>query len=160
MISTAALVWLCGCSNTPGNGRLQGSEQRDTAQQGIETAIRDWNVATNSGDVAVVMERFDQSDTIMLVGSDRGEAFKGRQQIEGWLTKLFKNNRFSWDFERIEIDPFETDAAWVFLEGKMRLSDLSGNIKGETPYRITGTLIKRGSQWKWRIWSGSIPGSE
>ena len=130
------------------------------ARMEIATAFSEWDAATGRGDLASVMEKFDQSDTIMIVGSDKGEVFKGRQQIEGWLKKLFVNNRFTWGVKQMEIDQYEANSAWIFIDGTMRRSDLNGKVKGETPYRITGAMVRRGSQWKWRIWSGAIPAGE
>jgi len=126
----------------------------------IEAVFREWNDATGRGDLAAVLEQFDQSENIMLVGSDKGEVFKGRQQIEGWLKTLFENNRFTWSVEQMQADRYEPDSAWIFIDGTMRISDVNGKARGETPYRITGALVRRGSRWKWRMWSGAIPAGE
>jgi hypothetical protein len=47
---------------------------------------------------------FDNSDNIMLIGSDSGEVYKGKEQIKGWLNLLFKNAGFSSEMNRIDID--------------------------------------------------------
>jgi hypothetical protein len=96
----------------------------------------------------------------MLVGSDKAEVFRGRTQIEAWLKKLFKNNRFSWSVKQMQIDAYEPGSARIFMDGAMHITDLNGKIKGETPYRISGVLVRRGNQWKWRLWNGSVPASE
>lgn len=151
---------MCGCTTTPSDHSVGGGDMGVAARMEIATAFSEWDAATGRGDLASVMEKFDQSDTIMIVGSDKGEVFKGRQQIEGWLKKLFVNNRFTWGVKQMEIDQYEANSAWIFIDGTMRISDLNGKVKGETPYRITGAMVRRGSQWKWRIWSGAIPAGE
>lgn len=159
-LTTLVMVWLCGCATLQAQGAAGGVEGGGSARTEIEAGFRAWNAATGRGDLVAVMEQFDAGEGIMLIGSDRGEVFKGRQQIEAWLGKLFEKNRFTWDIKRMDIDPYQADSAWIFIDGSMKVSDIHGKLKGETPYRITGALTRRGHLWKWRIWSGAIPAGE
>jgi hypothetical protein len=35
----------------------------------------------------------------------------------------------------------------------------SGKVS-KIPYRITAVMVKRGDEWKWKVFSGSIPRGE
>jgi hypothetical protein len=48
----------------------------------IIASLKKWNDAAKDRDTSQFMGLFDHSATIMLVGSDSGEIFKGREQIE------------------------------------------------------------------------------
>jgi hypothetical protein len=102
------------------------------------------------------MELFDISPGIMVIGSDSGEIFKGKEQIENWLSMLFKHNSFSREMNRIDIDYYRK-TAWVFIDGNMVVA----NDNGKTfinPYRFSGVLVKHKYQWKWKLFDGSVPG--
>ena len=104
------------------------------------------------------MSMFDDSENIMLIGSDSCEVFKGKDQIKGWLTQLFDMASFSWEMDRIDIDSND-NTAWVFVEGRMVVAFKTGKTK-KTPYRFTGIMVRKGSEWKWRLFNGSNPRGE
>jgi ketosteroid isomerase-like protein len=122
----------------------------------ITASLEIWNNSANNRDVGHFMDLFDNNEAIMVVGSDSGEVFKGREQIEGWMKMLFAHRSFSWDMNRVDID-HNGNTAWVFMDGSMIVT----NDNGETarfPYRFTGILVKVKSTWKWRLFNGSVPG--
>jgi hypothetical protein len=59
----------------------------DALEPEIRIALQGWNDAASRGDLAAFMAPFDDSADILLVGSDKGEVFKGRAQVEGWPVK-------------------------------------------------------------------------
>jgi ketosteroid isomerase-like protein len=122
----------------------------------ITAALELWNSSAKSRDMTHFMELFDNSEEILVVGSDSGEVFKGKEQIEGWMKMLFAHRSFSWEMNRVDVD-HNGNTAWVFMDGFMIVT----NDKGKTakfPYRFTGILVKVKNAWKWRLFNGSVPG--
>ncbi len=121
----------------------------------ISEVLNLWNSAAKNSNTDQALSLFDETDNIMLVGSDSGEVFKGKDQIRGWLNRLFKHNSFSWEMNRIDIDSFE-NTAWVFMDGFMVVSNDKGKTR-KVPYRFTGIMVKKDNTWKWRLFNGSAP---
>jgi ketosteroid isomerase-like protein len=124
----------------------------------ITRALETWNAAAKSANVEQSMALFDDSENIMLIGSDKGEVNKGRDQVREWLTQIFGFAGFSWQMDSISIDS-NGETAWVFVEGKM-IVDFKKGGTNTTPYRFTGILVKKKGEWKWRLFNGSIPRGE
>ncbi len=124
----------------------------------INDALKTWNAAAKSANVELCLSMFDNSDDVMLVGSDKGEICKGRDQMRTWLSAIFAHANFSWEMNRIDIDS-NSKTAWVFVEGSMIVQWDNGHTK-KTPYRFTGILVKKSKVWKWRLFNGSIPRGE
>jgi len=138
---------------------LQTASAREVASsEEIHAALNKWNETANRADLEGFMELFDDSDSVILVGSDRNEIYRGKTEIRAWLAQLFKHNRFSWDLSHADIDP-NGNTAWAFVDGTMTVTEDTGAVK-KTPYRFSGVLIKRGHDWKWRLFNGSIPAGE
>ena len=136
------------------------SDKKQGADAGIKkeitAALELWNSSAKDRDVSHFMDLFDNNEAIMAVGSDSGEVFKGREQIETWMKMLFAHRSFSWEMKRVDID-HNGNTAWVFMDGYMIVT----NDKGKTakfPYRFTGILVKVNNTWKWRLFDGSAPG--
>lgn len=124
----------------------------------ITEAINLWNTACKNANLEQVMSMFDNTNTIMVVGSADGEISKGKEEIHKWLGQLFGFAGFSWEMNRIDID-FNGKTAWVFMNGKM-IVDFKNGGKKVTPYRFTGIMVKKKGIWKWRLFEGSVPQSE
>jgi ketosteroid isomerase-like protein len=133
-------------------------QAQDAIQKEISASLEAWNNNAKNRDLDKFMSLFDDAPDIMLVGSDSGEVFKGKQQIEDWLKMLFGFASFSWDMNRIDIDHYQ-NTAWVFMEGYMVVTFDSGKTR-RTTYRFTGVLVKQKNEWKWRLFNGSVPGGE
>ena len=137
---------------------LSAQTSSERVKNEIREMLTQWNIAAKSANVEQAVSLFDSSENIMLVGSDSGEIFKGKDQIKGWLTLLFKHNSFYWEMDRIDIDN-NNETAWVFMDGSM----IVANDKGKSfkrPYRFTGIMVKKENIWKWRLFDGSIPKQE
>ena len=133
-------------------------EVTEKVRNEIGAALKAWNTAGKNAKIDDIMQLFDNSDNIMVVGSDSGEIYKGKDQIRGWLSRIFKHNSFSWQMDRIDIDG-NGNTAWVFVEGFMLVTNDKGKT-GKTPYRFTGIMVKKSREWKWRLFNGSIPRGE
>jgi ketosteroid isomerase-like protein len=131
----------------------------DKVKSEITETLNLWNTTAKNADVDKFMSLFDDTENIMLVGSDSGEIFKGKIQIRGWLGQLFKNNSFSWEMNRIDIDSY-ANTAWVFVDGSMIVSNKKSGKMRKTPYRFTGIMVKVQDVWKWRLFDGSNPRPE
>lgn len=137
---------------------VQAQNKSERLKTEITQALSDWNTHAKNGDLEKFMALYDNSDNIMLVGSDSGEIFKGKVEIRQWLTALLKHAGFSWEMNRIDIDGYKK-TAWVFIDGYMIVKwDTGQSRKG--PYRFTGIMVKKKGVWKWRLFDGSIPKGE
>lgn len=137
---------------------VNGQSKNDNVEKEIKNALMMWNDAAKRANLEDFMSLYDNSADIILVGSDSGEVFTGKDQIRNWLGELFKNNSFQWEMNKILIDHFE-NTAWVFVDGAMIVTNKTGKVF-KTPYRFTGILVKKGKDWKWRLFNGSIPEKE
>jgi ketosteroid isomerase-like protein len=126
----------------------------------VLAALAQFNAVSARGDLDGFMAQFDDRADILLVGSDKGEVFKGRAAMAAWLQTLFKANGFSWEMDRVELSHHE-NTAWVFVEGKMIVrAKQTGQVRLNAPYRFSAVLIKRNDRWVWRMFHGSAPGQE
>ena len=125
----------------------------------VRQALEQFNTAAAAGDVKACLALFEDRADILLVGSDKGEVFKGPAALEGWLGGLMRGNRFSWEMDRVDLS-HHGDTAWAFVEGRMVVKDPAGKLRFKAPYRFTAVLVRRGQGWAWRLFHGSAPGKE
>lgn len=128
----------------------------DSVKTEITNCLNQWNEAAKNRNLELFMSLFDDSENILLAGSDSGEVYKGKKEISGWLGMLFGFASFSWEMDRVEIDSLE-NTAWVFVDGRMVVTSGEGKTK-KSPYRFSGVLVKKNNVWKWRMFDGSAPG--
>ena len=131
---------------------------KDKTKIEIEGVLKEWNNAAKKANPDEFMSLYDSGADILLVGSDSGEIYKGRDQIKNWLSGLFKNNSFEWEMNNVYIDHYK-NTAWVFVDGAMIVTNHEGTTF-KTPYRFTGIMLKVHKEWKWRLFNGSIPQGE
>ncbi len=137
---------------------LLAQQSSEKVKREITKTLETWNNAGKKANIDQVMALFDTSANIILVGSDSGEIFIGKNQAKEWLTQLFSFGSFSWEMNRIDIDN-NGKTAWVFVDGKMIVNFHKGGKK-ITPYRFTGIMVKKKGEWKWRLFDGSVPKGE
>ena len=134
---------------------LKAQTSSEQVRKGISETLQLWNTSATNANVDQAMLLFDNSVNIMLIGSDSGEIFKGKDQIRGWLNQIFEYASFSWEMKRIDID-YNGKTAWVFVDGTMVVKiHKGGTIK--KPYRFSGIMVKKNNVWKWRLFDGSEP---
>jgi ketosteroid isomerase-like protein len=121
----------------------------------ISEALKLWNSACKTGNTTQLMALYDNTENIMLVGSDSAEIWKGKDQIKGHVNEVFAHSSFYWEMNRIDIDS-NGDTAWAVVDGSMNIKTDTGETM-KTPYRFTNIYVKRNGSWKLRIFHGSIP---
>ncbi len=124
----------------------------------IQNELKIWNDAAKKGNLNEFMALYDTTASIFLIGSDKGEICRNKEEVRKWLAAIFKYNSFEWEMKQIDIDN-NKNTAWVFMDGAMIVTNNKGK-KFETPYRFTGILVKKHHHWKWRLFNGSIPRGE
>ena len=97
---------------------LSAQKAADKTKDQITKTLETWGVACKNADIDKVMSMFDNTSTIMVIGSDKGEINKGEAEIKKWLVQLFGVAGFSWEMKRIDID-YNGKTAWVFMDGNM-----------------------------------------
>ena len=137
---------------------LSAQSPAEKVKAEISDALRTWNEAAKSANVDLCLSLFENSDNVILAGSDKGEVCKGKDQMRTWLSAIFAHASFSWEMDHTDIDS-NGKTAWVFVEGSMIVKWDNGHAK-KTPYRFTGILVKKNKVWKWRLFNGSIPRGE
>jgi ketosteroid isomerase-like protein len=128
----------------------------DKVKNEISEALNRFNAAAQNASTDQIMSLFDDSENIIFIGSDSGEIWRGSEQIRGHLNSIFPEEHVNLEMDRIDID-YNNNTAWVFVDGSINISNDKGE-KFQAPYRFTAILVKKGSEWKWRMFSGSTPG--
>jgi len=142
---------------------VQGQPSDSTGLSAEDAAIRKclgrMNEVMATKDLQKIMSIFEDSDEIMLVGSDSGEVFVGREQVKGFV-KFLVGLPFIFSFEMKPLwINHDQNTAWVFVDGKMVHTKSNGQVS-KFPYRITAVMVKKGDEWKWKVFSGSVPRGE
>lgn len=63
----------------------------------ITETLKLWNTAAKNSDTDQLISLFDNSENIMLIGSNKGEIWKGKDQIKGHLNSISPQESVSWD---------------------------------------------------------------
>jgi ketosteroid isomerase-like protein len=134
---------------------LAAQKSTEKLKSEITESLNAWNNACKNANLDLVMSMLDDSEAIMVVGSDKGEINKGKEEVKTWVGQLFGFAGFSWEMSRVDID-CNDKTAWVFVDGKMIVKFHKGGEK-ITPYRFTGIMVKKKGVWKWRLFDGSVP---
>ena len=114
------------------------------------------NSAMTARDLAAAMAVFEDSDAILLVGSDDGEVFKGRAAVRACFGDLMQLP-FTFSFETPEpIISIIGDTAWMSVEAVMIHTPAEGK-PGRMSYRISLCLVRSADSWLWQLFHGSIP---
>ncbi len=129
------------------------------ADSAIRSSIDRMNQALATKDFQTVMNVFDDADDIIVIGSDTGEVFIGRERVKVFMKMIVSMPFvFSFDMNQVVISHNE-QTAWVFVDGNMVHTRSSGKVT-KVPYRIMAVTVRRGNDWKWKVFSGSIPRGE
>ena len=134
---------------------------RDIPTKNTETAIQknllQMSAYAEKKEIDSFLAMFDDSENILLVGSDSSEIRSGKNEISGLVKEVMsKPYRIHWDFTDSKIYSSQ-NVAWAFSNKNIILEFDSGE-KTISPYRLTTVWIKKGDQWKIRLFNGSVPG--
>ncbi|MEI6059888.1 MAG: nuclear transport factor 2 family protein [Bacteroidota bacterium] len=137
---------------------LQAQVNDEKVKSEINQTLQLFNIAAKNSDTEQLLALFDESANIMFIGGDSAEIWKGADQIRGHLNSIFPHESVSLQMDRVDID-YNENTAWVFVDGYIGIVTDKGE-KFKAPYRFTGVLVKRGSNWKFRLFNGSNPGGK
>jgi ketosteroid isomerase-like protein len=146
------LLTLISCSS-----KQEESDSAKDAKAIIQKNLLDFASHAKAKDADSILTMFDNSDDIMLVGSDSSEVKHGLKEISD-LVKGATNKPYTinWDFTNAEI--FATSqVAWAFNNNYLTLLNSDGS-QIRVPYRLTSVWVKKGKNWKLKFFNGSVPG--
>lgn len=144
----AALMLIAGLGSTA------NAPPQAEAERGVRRALMRLNTLLAARDLAVADE-FAKGEGTLLIGSAKGESYRGRAAIEGHFAKLFARPEtlaFSWREVNVEV---RGAVAWLAAEGELILRGEAGEQR--RPYRLNGVFELQGGRWKWRLFHGSEP---
>ena len=107
-----------------------------------------------SKNISLVDELWGNGD-FALVGSERGEICKTREDLHAKMRSLFSNPAtftFEWSERTVKV---VGDAAWIFAAGDFVVSGAQGEVR--RPYLLSCIFEKAGGHWWWRQFFGSEP---
>jgi uncharacterized protein (TIGR02246 family) len=159
--SFAALLLFAAASaaeTTPGSPAARPAVSIDS-DAAVRISLEAVNPILTKRDLAGFMALFENSDDILLVGSDTGEIFSGRASISGFLKQLYALPfTFSFDMTNVTIRR-KADNAWAFVDGAMVHTATDGKTT-RRPYRFAVVMVKHSNAWRWQLFHGSVPGGE
>ena len=123
----------------------------------IQKNLLEFAAYAKAKDADSMILMFDNSNDILLVGSDSSEIKHGLKEIsDSFKERLSKPYTINWDFTNAEI--FATNqVAWAFNNKSVTLLNADGS-QIRIPYRLTSVWIKKGKNWKLKFFNGSVPG--
>jgi ketosteroid isomerase-like protein len=101
------------------------------------------------------MSLFDNENSIMFIGGDSAEIWKGATKIREHLNSMFPDEKVTLSMDRTDID-INQNTAWVFADGRIKITLPQGDPIIAL-YRFTAILIKKNNTWKFRLYMGSNP---
>jgi ketosteroid isomerase-like protein len=146
---------MCRASEKP-QAPVKHIRDRDAA---IRQSLDQLNLVLATKNLEKIMTVYDASDDISVIGSDSAEVFIGRERVKQFMEMIISMPFvFSFEFDHPVIS-CEGNIAWVFTDGNMVHTRSNGKVT-KVPYRVTAVMVKRGNDWKWKMFSGSIPRGE
>lgn len=156
VVGAGLLLAGCVAAFLPAPGAAAAATADDAA---IRASLDSLNAVMARRDVPAVMALFDDDDDILLVGSDTGEIFHGRKAVAGFI-KALCGLPFVFSFDMPDVTVRRTGrSAWVFVDGAMVHTRDNGKVT-RAPYRFSIAMVKRGREWRWQVFHGSVPGAE
>src|SRR4051794_14812013 len=110
LAASAALLLVCGL------GASAVAPPQSIAERGVRLALIRLNDLFGRRDLAIVDE-FSASPDTLLIGSDAGERFRGRGELEAFFASLFaRPETFSFSWREVDV-AVRGEVAWVHAEG-------------------------------------------
>jgi len=141
------------------NRRDMAARPQSAPDPDIRKCLNRINEVLATRNLETIMSVFDDTDDIIVVGSDTGEIFIGRERVKYFMQALIDMPFvFSFEMDLVSINAGQ-NTAWAFVDGKMVHTKNDGTAL-KIPYRIMAVMVKKDSGWKWKVFSGSIPRGE
>jgi ketosteroid isomerase-like protein len=105
-------------------------------------------------DPAIVEELWTERG-FRLVGSEKGEVFRTRAELDSKFAAILANPRqliFEWPRREITV---EGDVCWVFVEGDLVYRGEGGDER--KAYNATFIFQRLDGEWRWRQFFGQEP---
>ena len=151
-----AVLFALGCATIAPAPTPEAKAKEESA---IRATLTRMNEVLARRDQAGFLALFDNSDDIMVIGSDVGEVCAGRAGVKGFIQWIYSQKfTFAFDLQKVVVHQ-EGNFAWVYEDGNM-LHVRRDGTSTKIPYRFVLTLVKRGDQWRWQLFHGSIPRGE
>jgi ketosteroid isomerase-like protein len=104
-------------------------------------------------DLPTTLEAPASTDEPYVVGSEVGEAARGRAAIEEFFTRIYASpGAFEFDFTQRCWSP-DGDIAWLVADGSV----VEPGEAAPKPYGLTAVFVRENTDWKHALWSGSEP---
>ena len=106
--------------------------------------------------VPAILERFE-ADAVFF-GSGEGEQAVGHNELRAMLEMLSphaEGGAFTIEWDTLSGERLG-DVGLLHGLGRVRSSGTLSKFDG-TAYRVTGMLIRRDGQWRWKVYHGSEP---
>jgi len=136
---------------------ITGNPQADHSTDAwILSAKIDRFAAMIAGKDRNLIEELWSQSGFCLVGSERGEIYRTRAEVEAKLEAIFANPKtLNLDLPSRRID-IVGDVGWIFADGVLRRCDAVG---GEDARQYLAICIfqKAEGSWRWRQFFGSEP---
>jgi uncharacterized protein (TIGR02246 family) len=130
----------------------------DGDEQAVRDALTALDEAFERRDLDAVLALC--TEDVVFIGSGEGEEAVGRDAIGPMFAALAPHleGGFEWSltWESVDVDVLG-DVALLLASGNARLVTQRRDLRFR--YRLTGVLVRSGSEWLWRVHHGSEPGA-
>ncbi len=117
----------------------------------VAKAAKDFYAALSSGNMTALDALISREESAGFIGTDSAEWWNDRRKLIGALDAQTKEME-GFEFVPGDIEAFEHgDVGWFADRGTLKAPD-----GGETPLRITGTMIREDGSWKLVHGHGSV----
>jgi len=102
-----------------------------------------------------VLALFAPGPDTLLISSEAGEVARGPYELQALFERMFARAvRYSYRWE-VTVISLYGDVATIYASGVIVTTSEAG--LHEHPYRMTGVLLRSGSEWLWAHYHGSEP---
>ena len=133
----------------------QGMTDHNSDEAAVRQVIRQFDDVLARRDVASALAMC--TSDVVFIGSGEGEQAVGREALIA-MARAVAGQAADVEFTVTDISldvSVYGDVAVVTSFGEATLRSPRGDRTG--PYRLTGTLLRDGNTWKWRVHHGSEP---
>jgi hypothetical protein len=141
--------------NVLGNNVDISSSNRDTSSSPLLDVLDEFGRSISNQDLDAALATFSLRPDVLLVGSEAGEVAKGPEALRSFLELVLNSgSRITWQWSTRHGAIFG-DAGYVFAEGEVIVT--SATATSRQPYRMTGILVREGTEWRLLCFHGAEP---